>query len=180
MSKIFSVKHVSLVLILTALWFAGSTWWYVCETQELCGDDTAAVETVSNADQNVEEVEEVVEQPATPSFDTTRTLTAFYESDVATFTDRSWEAELQEFADYLIATPEATATIAGFTSFVSPNDNENSLSSLRAQALKDELVTLGVESSRIFTESRAGDDAVADNTTVDGQALNQRAILSIN
>ena len=116
MSKFLSAKHVPIVLLISLLWFAGSTWWYVCETQGLCDEQEATTSQVTTPEPAVEE--DVIEEPELPSFDTTRTLTAFFESDASTFTDREWAVELQEFADYLIANPEDTATVAGFTSFV--------------------------------------------------------------
>lgn len=39
MEKFLKAPYVPLVLLATLVWFGGSTYWYVCETQGLCGDD---------------------------------------------------------------------------------------------------------------------------------------------
>ena len=49
----------------------------------------------------------------------------------------------------------------------------------RAEAVKDFLVSQGIERNRIYTEGKGESSPVADNRTRDGRAQNRRVVVEV-
>ncbi len=206
--SIVTMPYVPLTLALTALWFGGSTWWYVCQTQELCesttnnsvvtsaddtdevkpavDEDTAtpeepeAVESVAPVAETEDVVEVEQETPEPAPFDTTRTVTGFFGPNSASFTQTGWEDELRDFAQYLIDTPGQTVEIAGYAAQVDNDVDETNLSDQRAQAMADFLTDEGVPADQVKIVAKAYQEPIGDNQTEAGRAKNRRAVVRFN
>ena len=82
---------------------------------------------------------------------------------------------LAAVADLLKASPAAKIEIAGHTDSTGDARKNQALSEARAGAVKAALVSkYGAEASRITTKGWGAEQAVEDNATEDGRALNRR------
>lgn len=170
MSKTSS--SLMIVAILALGWFAGSTYWYVCETQELC-EDTTPVTSNAATEPKIELT--IAEEPA-PTFDKTTEVTVYFNPNEATFASFEWQPELNKVIDYAKESNEQLI-VTGYTADVTSDTDENTLSLDRASSIADYMIEAGVNSNFISIEVKAGSDPAADNSTEEGRALNRRAIV---
>lgn len=84
------------------------------------------------------------------------------------------ENELDQIATTLKAHPNVTARIEGFTDNTGDIGRNIELSNERAIAVKNELISRGIDEGRIETVGRGQDSPIADNSTPDGRAQNRR------
>jgi outer membrane protein OmpA-like peptidoglycan-associated protein len=69
---------------------------------------------------------------------------------------------------------EQTIMVYGFTDNVGSRDNNMTLSTQRANSVRDYLVSKGIPGDLIKGEGKGPDQPVAENTTVEGRAANRR------
>lgn len=101
-------------------------------------------------------------------------LEVLFENDSALVKEDTKEKVLA-FAKYLKDNKEFNSVITGHASKDKSSEAHNQKLSLdRANAIKNLLVTNGVETSRIQTVGKGFNEPIADNNTVEGQALNRR------
>ena len=83
---------------------------------------------------------------------------------------------VEAFASFLKNHPSLHVTIVGHTSIEGHESREYNiaLSKARAQSVKEALVALGVDQSRISAQGKGPDMPVASNATPEGRALNRR------
>ena len=81
---------------------------------------------------------------------------------------------IREFYEFLLENPKLKVSIQGHTDDIG-NDRDNLLlSENRAKAVYDELIDLGIPSSRIAYKGFGESKPIADNRTEDGRARNRR------
>lgn len=101
-------------------------------------------------------------------------LEVLFENDSALVKEDTKEKVLA-FAKYLKDNKEFNSVITGHASKDKSSEVHNQKLSLdRANAIKDLLVTNGVEASRIQTLGKGFNEPIADNNTAEGQSLNRR------
>jgi len=83
-------------------------------------------------------------------------------------------AQLQSIAVILKAHPRAQATIAGYTDNVGSAAANLTLSKQRAETVRNELISMGVDGSRLTAEGYGDAQPVGDNSTEAGRAMNRR------
>ena len=83
-------------------------------------------------------------------------------------------AKLSEIKSLMEQFTDAVLTIEGHASSDGPTNFNQSLSEKRAKAVKDALVAMGVDSSRLNTEAFGETKPAADNNTSEGRASNRR------
>ena len=81
---------------------------------------------------------------------------------------------LNEIKTLLDNNPDGNLIIEGHTSSDGQSESNLLLSKMRAAAVKDFLVKLGVNPDRLKTEGYGEDRPIADNETLEGRALNRR------
>lgn len=86
---------------------------------------------------------------------------------------------LLKFAESLKNTPETDITIYGHTDNTGTREFNVRLSLQRAVAVAGFLNTNGIEMKRMTTEGKAWDMPVADNSTIEGRAMNRRVEIYI-
>src|SRR5690606_27540674 len=96
-----------------------------------------------------------------------------FELNSATLTPGARET-LREVAAALRGEPTLRAEIAGHTDSSGADDYNLQLSQQRAEAVRDFLVSEGVEASRLTARGYGEAQPVADNSTETGRALNRR------
>jgi outer membrane protein OmpA-like peptidoglycan-associated protein len=96
-----------------------------------------------------------------------------FETDSAALRPSSQE-QLRNVAQILRAYPQVTVKIGGYTDNVGDEARNQKLSQDRAANTMNELVTLGVDRSRLDGEGYGEDHPVADNTTAEGRQRNRR------
>ena len=69
--------------------------------------------------------------------------------------------------------------VDGHTDSTGPEEYNMGLSERRADAVKDQLVSDGVDSSLVETVGHGENDPVADNATREGRAQNRRAVVTV-
>ena len=84
------------------------------------------------------------------------------------------EVNVEEFAAFMKLNKEYTAEITGYTDNVGKAAHNLKLSQKRAEAVKADLVSKGVEASRIKTAGMGQENPVASNKTAKGRAENRR------
>lgn len=82
--------------------------------------------------------------------------------------------DIQKLAEFLNKKEQIKAVIMGHTDSVGDFKHNMDLSSRRARAVKDMLVRLGVESSRIDSKGFGPTQPKASNSTLEGRLMNRR------
>jgi len=83
-------------------------------------------------------------------------------------------SQLQDFADYMNADKSKKAEIAGYTDSRGSDSYNLALSQRRAKAVYQQLITDGVDASRLTHVGYGEADPVASNKTTKGQRENRR------
>ena len=96
-----------------------------------------------------------------------------FETSSATI-DTQKSPQLQKYADFMKLNPEYNVSIIGHTDSHGSAAFNKRLSQQRADAVKKDLVDRGVDASRIETIGYGEEQAIADNTTAEGRAINRR------
>lgn len=78
---------------------------------------------------------------------------------------------------FLKANPNAKVEVTGHTDSIGTEAYNIRLGSRRAIAVRDYLVREGIATSRILTATRGESEPIADNGTVEGRAMNRRAVI---
>lgn len=87
--------------------------------------------------------------------------------------------ELSRVAQVMKDYPQTTITVEGHTDSTGNRSNNQLLSERRAQSVANQLMQLGVESSRISTVGYGQDKPIADNNNAGGRQLNRRVEIRI-
>jgi OmpA-OmpF porin, OOP family len=88
-------------------------------------------------------------------------------------------AQLQSIAVILKAHPTARATIAGYTDNVGSSAANLMLSKQRADRVRNELIAMGVDGSRLTAEGYGEANPIGDNSTATGRAMNRRISMQV-
>ena len=89
------------------------------------------------------------------------------------------EDDLREVASVLRANDLARAEISGYTDSIGDEAANLKLSEARAAAMVDELVSLGVDRSRMNSRGYGEDNPIADNATAEGRQRNRRVEIRV-
>lgn len=100
-------------------------------------------------------------------------LNVLFDHDKSTLKKESKNA-VKMLADYMKSSPELKIELHGHTDNTGNADYNLKLSDKRAETVKNELVALGVEGSRISFTGHGDTKPIADNNTNDGRANNRR------
>ncbi|HET8732007.1 MAG TPA: OmpA family protein [Moraxellaceae bacterium] len=87
-------------------------------------------------------------------------------------------AEIQKVADFMKQYPNVNVTIEGHTDNRGNAAKNKALSQKRAEAVKAEIVKLGVDGSRLSAVGYGSSKPIADNKTEEGRAKNRRVVAS--
>jgi outer membrane protein OmpA-like peptidoglycan-associated protein len=101
----------------------------------------------------------------------------YFETGKATLKPES-EAVLFRVAQSLRGNPEVTVEIGGHTDNTGSRATNTRLSAARANAVRDFLISRGVDAGRMTAKGYGPDKPVADNKTVAGRAANRRVELT--
>lgn len=101
-----------------------------------------------------------------------------FETDSATLKPSSQE-QLRNVADILKAHPQVTLKIGGYTDNTGNPAHNLQLSRDRATNTMNQLVSLGIEQSRLTAEGYGDKSPVADNATEKGRQRNRRVDVSV-
>lgn len=85
-------------------------------------------------------------------------------------------AEIQKVADFMTQYPNVNVTIEGHTDSRGNAKLNKNLSQKRADAVKAEIVKLGVDAARLASVGYGSAQPVADNATEEGRAQNRRVV----
>jgi outer membrane protein OmpA-like peptidoglycan-associated protein len=88
------------------------------------------------------------------------------------------QATLDRVAESLKGNPEVTVEIGGHTDNTGSKATNRRLSAARANAVRDFLISKGVDAGRLTAQGYGPDKPVADNKTVAGRAANRRVELT--
>ena len=88
--------------------------------------------------------------------------------------------ELQNIANYLEKFPERNLVVEGFTDSTGPEELNERLSQERADAVRQALVSAGIDGSRIQTRGYGEQFPIASNDTNAGRQLNRRVEVVIS
>lgn len=135
-------------IVLLLLWMGGSTWWHVCKIKQLCGDDAPATITsaaLARPGLTIADGEKLnLNVPGNFSYGKS--------GDVANAA--AVGNTIQTVADYLKANPGRIMTVTGH--YHADEQNPGSYPNLgiaRAEAIKADLVNLGVPAAQVATAS---------------------------
>lgn len=81
---------------------------------------------------------------------------------------------VEKAASYLRSNPERTALVEGHTDHTGDAIFNQSLSIQRSESIKNALMSLGINESRINTKGLGENSPVADNGTLEGRQANRR------
>lgn len=101
------------------------------------------------------------------------TLKANFDTDKYNVTDDILN-EARIFADFLNENTGYNAILSGHTDSSGDEEKNKILSQNRANAIRDALISFGVDRSRLTSVGKASTEPVASNATVEGRAQNRR------
>jgi OOP family OmpA-OmpF porin len=145
-------------------------------TVQLLIDDISFVPSFSIAKQEEVKVEHTKPNILESSFkaDSQYVLNhVFFRVNSAALLEVSQE-QIDELVIYLRHHPNLNLTIIGHTDSTGSFDYNLSLSQSRADAVKQQLVQLGIASERIVSKGLGSEQPIADNSTESGRSLNRR------
>ncbi len=109
----------------------------------------------------------------TPPIGSLVLLNVLFDHDKSTLKKESKNA-VKMLADYMKSNPELKIELHGHTDNTGNADYNLKLSDKRAETVKNELVSLGIDSNRISFTGHGDENPIADNNTNDGRAHNRR------
>ncbi len=178
-------KNIVGLLILLFVWIGGSSYAYVCVIRKDCCEDRASNQipkaldnqkastgktllrsdtTVSQNTQQEQVIHFNLSRPRSIPFD--------YNSSQV-----QWPETLEPFLDSLrpfLQTDANQVLIEGHTDHVGSEKYNLHLSKVRAEAVKEALVQMGVPAEGLLVAAMGESNPVADNETTAGRALNRR------
>jgi outer membrane protein OmpA-like peptidoglycan-associated protein len=89
------------------------------------------------------------------------------------------EAQLKEMAGVLSRNPEARALVNGYTDNVGNAATNMRLSQQRADAVREDLVRMGISPDRLTAQGFGGQNPIADNATAEGRGMNRRVTVEV-
>lgn len=101
-----------------------------------------------------------------------------FQTDSATLTPTASE-QLGNIAEILKAYPNVKVKIGGYTDNTSDSAHNMALSQARAAAAMDQIVTMGIDSSRLEAEGYGEQHPIADNSTAEGRQRNRRVDIRV-
>ena len=102
----------------------------------------------------------------------------FFDSDKAVLKPES-QAKLTDLVEKTKAVNLEVVIAVGHTDAVGTDGYNQKLSIRRADAVKNFLVSKGIEKNRIYTEGKGEKQPVADNKTSEGRAKNRRVEVEV-
>lgn len=116
--------------------------------------------------------------PAPVSEKVTFAADAFFDFDKATLKPEA-RAKMDDLVDKTKGIALEVVIAVGHTDSIGANAYNQKLSTARANAVKDYLVSKGIEKNRVYTEGKGENQPVADNTTREGRAKNRRVEIEV-
>ncbi|MHA2937876.1 OmpA family protein [Vibrio sp. RC27] len=89
------------------------------------------------------------------------------------------KAEVAKVAMVLSKHEEAVVSITGHTDSTGSEEYNQTLSEARAQAVADEIISAGIDASRVTAMGKGELEPVADNETVEGREMNRRVEIDV-
>jgi outer membrane protein OmpA-like peptidoglycan-associated protein len=171
-------RYLPLVLLASIGWLGLSSWWYICKIQYLCDSKVATPAVVTPV--VVKKEEPVVTKPEIKTFGKKVVITFGPDSSTIALNDAQ-NISLNEAVAFLKDNPTSKAVATGYVAVAAGGAfTDDELAKARATALKDYMVTKGIDASRITTDAKGAVAPVASNDSEEGQALNRRVELLIN
>ena len=112
--------------------------------------------------------------PATGELTDLTNLDPIQFADSSAVIDSGSLATLDRVVDILNANPTTNIEIGGHTDNIGPIDGNIRLSERRANAVRDYLISEGIEASRLTAVGYGPDQPIASNDTAEGRAANRR------
>jgi outer membrane protein OmpA-like peptidoglycan-associated protein len=89
------------------------------------------------------------------------------------------QEQLSNVAAILKAYPAASLKIGGYTDNTGDPAANRQLSQERAEAVRDELIGMGIDASRLTAEGYGEQHPIADNDTAEGRMQNRRVAIHV-
>jgi outer membrane protein OmpA-like peptidoglycan-associated protein len=83
-------------------------------------------------------------------------------------------SDIQQLAQHLIDTPELDAIVIGHTDNVGEAQSNLKLSQRRAETVRNVIISMGVEASRLTAIGKGDKEPKTDNSTEEGRLMNRR------
>ena len=141
-------------------------------------DAKKAAPKVAEVEKKVAPKAAKVIEKATNTVDMSKKVISHFDTDKAILKSAD-KARLKEYAMYLKAFPKAKLVVEGHTDSTASETYNKSLAARRAMATKAYIVDLGIDSSRVRTESYGETMPVVDNTTKANRAMNRRTEVKV-
>ena len=106
----------------------------------------------------------------------TRKLEVFFDNNSSKLKPESFK-DLDLAVGFLKAVPTATGVIEGHTDANGSDAYNQRLSEERAKAVRDYIISMGIDPSRLEARGLGESQPVADNSTPEGRAQNRRVVL---
>jgi len=116
--------------------------------------------------------------PAPVSEKVTFAADAFFDFDKSTLKPEA-RAKMDDLVDKTKGIALEVVIAVGHTDAIGANAYNQKLSTARANAVKDYLVSKGIEKNRVYTEGKGENQPVADNKTREGRAKNRRVEIEV-
>jgi OmpA-OmpF porin, OOP family len=113
------------------------------------------------------------ESPKIPESSLPGSLNLYFQTGSTKLRPDSY-AQLTEFAAALAAKPNVNLTVNGYTDNVGDVSTNMRLSRERADAVKSDLLGMGIPADRLTAQGLGEENPIADNATAKGRELNRR------
>lgn len=172
-----------LFLLACFIWALGSIYWYTCEMRSVCTStgtpyifkedlDETGLAPMLTPQANQTDLPTMIGEIALP-------VTVYFGADTDEVLTEDVESKLKPIAEYLKNNTDKKMLVTGHTNSSDNNDATVTLGMVRANTVKDMLVSLGAPAESIMTESKGQSELVDTSGTDEGQAKNRRAVLTL-
>jgi outer membrane protein OmpA-like peptidoglycan-associated protein len=166
-------NKIILFSVLLILWIAGSAYCYVCNIRNDCQvvKETVVPEMVKEkADTLVSAVPKVIPQKLILYFEFNGRKVQLSGNDVQ---------QVEEFKKYISENPGSVLEVSGHSDQVGSQEAKLKVSTERAQSVQNQLLSAGIESSRINVTGKADNEPAVSGNTSDANAKNRRVEIQI-
>ncbi len=167
---------VLIVSLAAAIWLLGSVYWYDCGIKKVCGEapKTPTVVLPVPAAPVLEPKVAPRIQPVIPA-----PLVIYFDNGEALVRDEQFGSRLSLFIDAVEAIPNARIQVVGYTDGKGRYGANVVLAKHRADAFAKLIRAEGFAEELVDVSSLGPQEPVADNHTVEGRALNRRAVATV-
>lgn len=164
--------------IVFVIWCFFSVWLYINKLQPAMHNQEIE-QTITEQNQALPD-SLLAKDTAKPEIEIPKNVVVLFKFDDYSFSpDQQSEDQVMKFKTWFDNNPNAVISVTGHTDYIGTEQYNMALGQKRAQTVHNYLVSVGISSGNLLTESKGESEPIADNSTDEGRAKNRRAVIAL-